>query len=47
MTIGIIIYINLMRKSPKYEDKKITFIPYYSWANRKAGEMRVWINKEI
>jgi len=34
-------------RTPKYEDKKITFIPYYSWANREIGEMRVWINKEI
>jgi DUF1680 family protein len=27
------------------EDKKIVLIPYYAWANRKAGEMTVWINK--
>jgi len=26
------------------EDKKITLIPYYAWANRKAGEMTVWIH---
>lgn len=25
------------------EDKTITAIPYYSWANRGAGEMMVWI----
>lgn len=34
-------------KAPKYENKKITFIPYYSWANREIGEMKVWINKDI
>ncbi|HEY5466324.1 MAG TPA: beta-L-arabinofuranosidase domain-containing protein, partial [Clostridia bacterium] len=22
----------------------LTFIPYYAWANRAAGEMRVWLN---
>jgi DUF1680 family protein len=27
------------------EDKKIVLIPYYAWANRKAGEMTVWINR--
>jgi len=27
------------------EDKKIILIPYYAWANRKAGEMTVWINE--
>jgi DUF1680 family protein len=27
------------------EDKKIVLVPYYAWANRKAGEMTVWINK--
>ncbi len=34
-------------KSPVYEDCEITFIPYYSWANRSEGEMRVFINKDI
>ena len=23
---------------------KITMIPYYAWANRKLGEMAVWLN---
>jgi DUF1680 family protein len=27
------------------EDKKIVLIPYYAWANRKTGEMTVWLNK--
>jgi len=30
---------------PVPEDKKIILIPYYAWANRKAGEMTVWLNK--
>jgi DUF1680 family protein len=25
------------------EDSKQLFIPYYAWANRKAGKMKVWI----
>jgi DUF1680 family protein len=27
------------------EDKEITLIPYYAWANRKPGEMTVWLNR--
>jgi len=27
------------------EDKEIILIPYYAWANRRIGEMIVWINK--
>lgn len=30
----------------EYEEKKITFIPYYCWANRAPGEMQVWVAKE-
>lgn len=26
------------------EEEEITFIPYFAWANRGSGEMRVWIN---
>ncbi|MHB9295711.1 glycoside hydrolase family 127 protein [Pillotina sp. SPG140] len=26
------------------EDKELTLIPYYAWANRGPGEMRVWIS---
>jgi DUF1680 family protein len=26
------------------EDREIAFIPYYSWDNREAGEMKVWID---
>ncbi|MDR1128319.1 MAG: glycoside hydrolase family 127 protein [Treponema sp.] len=25
-----------------YEDKELTFVPYYTWTNRGAGEMMVW-----
>ena len=28
----------------KSEDKKLTLIPYYSWANREVGEMAVWLD---
>jgi DUF1680 family protein len=28
---------------PQYTKKQLTWIPYYAWANRGAGEMRVWI----
>jgi len=30
----------------EYEEKHITFIPYYCWANRTPGEMMVWVTKE-
>jgi DUF1680 family protein len=29
----------------EYEDKDLRWIPYYSWANRHAGEMIVWVYK--
>lgn len=35
------------RKHATYKECEITFIPYYSWANRSVGEMRVFINKDI
>ncbi|GHU72692.1 hypothetical protein FACS189450_10950 [Spirochaetia bacterium] len=28
-----------------FEDKELRLIPYYAWANRKIGEMTVWVNK--
>ena len=28
-----------------YEEKELLWIPYYSWANREAGEMIVWVRK--
>ena len=30
----------------EYKSKQITFIPYYCWANRTPGEMRVWVAKD-
>jgi DUF1680 family protein len=33
------------RVEAEYEDKELTLIPYYAWANRGAGEMTVWFNK--
>jgi DUF1680 family protein len=27
------------------EERAIIFVPYYSWDNREAGEMKVWIDK--
>ncbi|GHT96972.1 hypothetical protein FACS1894142_0180 [Spirochaetia bacterium] len=28
---------------PEYVKRRLTWIPYYSWANRGAGEMLVWL----
>lgn len=28
-----------------WQPTTLTFIPYYAWANRTDGQMRVWINK--
>jgi DUF1680 family protein len=28
-----------------YEEKELTWIPYYAWTNRSSGEMMVWVNK--
>jgi DUF1680 family protein len=30
---------------PEYAKTRIRLIPYYAWANRGAGEMRVWIHR--
>jgi DUF1680 family protein len=32
--------------APEFEDKDLRWIPYYAWANRKAGEMIVWVHRE-
>ena len=29
----------------KFKNKKIKMIPYFLWANRKVGEMKVWFVK--
>ena len=28
---------------PRFEDRELKFIPYYTWANRGKGEMSVWV----
>jgi DUF1680 family protein len=33
------------RREGEYEEKELTCIPYYAWANRGGGEMTVWINR--
>ncbi|WP_283678345.1 beta-L-arabinofuranosidase domain-containing protein [Lentilactobacillus sp. Marseille-Q4993] len=33
-------------KEEKLIPSKLTLIPYYSWANRSDGQMRVWLNKQ-
>ncbi|MCT3393142.1 glycoside hydrolase family 127 protein, partial [Lentilactobacillus hilgardii] len=27
------------------ETVNLTMVPYYAWANRQDGQMRVWLNK--
>ncbi|WP_040951928.1 glycoside hydrolase family 127 protein [Gorillibacterium massiliense] len=29
------------------EEAKLTFIPYFAWANRGVGEMSVWVGEEV
>ena len=29
--------------APDYEEKDLTFIPYYAFANRGVSEMLVWV----
>jgi DUF1680 family protein len=33
--------------SNRFEDKKLKWIPYYTWANRNPGEMMVWLRSAI
>ncbi len=33
------------RAEPALIDRPLTFIPYYAWANRTAGEMLVWVRE--
>ena len=30
----------------KRQPQTLTFIPWFSWANRGEGEMRIWVNEE-
>lgn len=32
---------------PALQEAKVTFIPYYAWANRGEGEMSVWVRETI
>lgn len=32
---------------PVYTETPLVFIPYFAWANRGEGEMRVWVNEKI
>ncbi|MCL2579615.1 MAG: glycoside hydrolase family 127 protein [Oscillospiraceae bacterium] len=32
-------------QTPRYRPARLTFVPYYSWANRGVGEMLVWVSK--
>ena len=32
-------------KKPEKKDAKLTFIPYYAWANRGENEMEVWVRE--
>lgn len=34
------------RELPDYRPVKAKFIPYYAWANRGEGEMRVWVREQ-
>ena len=31
---------------PRYEDCRVTLLPYFQWANRGEGEMRVWLRSK-
>jgi uncharacterized protein len=30
-------------RPPRYEERRVALIPYFQWANRAEGEMRVWL----
>jgi hypothetical protein len=32
-------------EAPRYEDCRVELIPYFQWANRGEGEMRVWLRR--
>ncbi|MFM2483366.1 glycoside hydrolase family 127 protein [Celerinatantimonas sp. YJH-8] len=33
--------------APQWVEQPLTLIPYFTWANRGEGEMRVWINEQL
>ena len=38
-----ILYRSMAAEKLPYQDLELTAIPYYAWANREPGTMRVWI----
>lgn len=32
-------------RRPSRQPQVLTFIPWFSWANRGEGEMRIWVNE--
>ncbi|MDB5118915.1 MAG: glycoside hydrolase family protein [Sphingobacteriales bacterium] len=44
---AIFINVDDAGKKISTEEKKVTIIPYYSWANRGKGEMTVWFPEKI
>lgn len=38
------LYRALSSVSPAYRDLELTAVPYYAWANREPGAMRVWLS---
>lgn len=34
-------------RPPKFRPQELTFIPYFCWANRGVGEMRVWLKEKM
>jgi DUF1680 family protein len=41
------LYRTVRKSDVQTENREITAIPYYAWANREAGAMRVWVGKGI
>jgi len=37
------LYRSAAKQTPTYRDMTLIAVPYYAWANRGAGAMRVWI----
>ncbi|STQ07968.1 Uncharacterised protein [Enterobacter cloacae] len=34
------------RPAVQRQPKTLTFIPWFSWANRGEGEMRIWVDED-
>ena len=35
-------YRQIIRRLPEFEKAELSYIPYYTWANRDENEMQVW-----